>query len=58
MLKNVGSIQKEKKFCTFLHNISREKPVSVLLPSLEEDVKVVVNVKGVPSVVLPVIGDI
>ena len=35
----------------------RENPASVLLPSLEEDVKVVVNENGVPCDVVPVIGD-
>ena len=38
--------------------IRKENPVSVLLPSLEEDVNVVVNENGVPCIVVPVIGDI
>ena len=37
--------------------IRRENPASVLLPSLEEDVKVDVNENGVPCDVVPVIGD-
>ena len=36
----------------------RENPASVLLPSLEDDVKVVLNENGVPCDVVPVIGDI
>ena len=40
-----------------LRIIIREKPKSVLFPSADDDVNVLVNENGVPCVVLPVIGD-